>query len=341
MTHSHPAISSSVHADAHRLACDAFSIDLLSPAVAASDAAFAPPEWVHLIPAGVFSGRDGRGPFRLDAEAVIKAFAAYGADLPVDYEHQSLSAEEKAGPVPAAGWIKELQAREDGIWARVEWTPAAAQHLANKEYRYLSPVFRHDRSGRVVLLEGAGLTHNPNLYLKAAASRKETHAVEDLIERLILMLNLPTASTPEDVVAELQKIIDRLNTAEAAAQSRQIDPAEWVPMSQHRAVAEQLAAMQAQIAAEKAEAAVTAAMRAGKLAPAMKDWAISYASKDPEGFASWAEKAPAILPPETDRAAQRVASNADTLTEEDRIACQLLGMREADFAAHKKTLIKE
>lgn len=304
----------------------------------------APPEWVHLIPAGVFSGRDGRGPYRLDAEAVLAAFAGHGADLPIDYDHQSLEAAAKAGPVPAAGWITALEMREDGLWARVSWTPQAAELLAGREYRYLSPVFMHRKDGTVVELLGAGLTHTPNLHLRAAAARHlETHTVEDLIERLIMMLNLPTASTPEDVVAELQKIIDRLQAAEAAAaQSRQIDPAEWVPMSQHRAVAEQLAAMQAQIAAEKAEAAVTAAMRAGKLAPAMKDWALSYASKDPEGFAVWAEKAPVILPPEDPhRAAPRVASNAATLTEEDRIACALLGMREADFAAHKKSLIKE
>ncbi|GAB4208019.1 MAG: phage protease [Tibeticola sp.] len=322
----------------------AFSVDLLGADAAASDAAFTPPEWVHLIPAGVFSGRDGRGPYRLDAEAVIKAFAAHGADLPVDYEHQSLSAEDKAGPVPAAGWIKELAAREDGLWARVEWTPAASAHLIHKEYRYLSPVFRHDKSGRVVSLEGAGLTHNPNLYLKAAATRKETHAVEDLIERLILMLNLPAASTPEDVMAELSKIIDRLSTAEAAAaQGRQIDPAEWVPMSQHKAVAEELAALQKRIAKEQAEAAVTAAMRAGKLVPALTVWARAYAEKDPDGFAAWVATAPVVVPPTDSQAngQQRVASNADTLTEEDRIACQLLGMAEAEFAAHKKTLIKE
>lgn len=318
--------------------------DVLAISLHDSQGGDAPPEWVHLIPAGTFSGRDGRGPYHLDAEAVLAAFAGHGADLPIDYDHQSLEAAAKAGPVPAAGWITALEMREDGLWARVSWTPQAAELLAGRQYRYLSPVFMHRPDGTVVELLGAGLTHTPNLHLRAAAARHlETHTVEDLIERLIMMLNLPTASTPEDVVAELQKIIDRLQAAEAAAaQSRQIDPAEWVPMSQHRAVAEQLAAMQAQIAAEKAEAAVTAAMRAGKLAPAMKDWALSYASKDPEGFAVWAEKAPVILPPEDPhRAAPRVASNAATLTEEDRIACALLGMREADFAAHKKSLIKE
>lgn len=143
-------------------------------------------------------------------------------------------------------------------------------------------------------------------------------------------------------MAELQKIIDRLQVAEAAAaQSRQIDPTQWVPMSQHKTVAEELAKLQAEVAAQKAEALVSAAMRSGKLAPALKDWAMDYARRDPDGFAAWTEKAPVILTAEAHSAAPRVASNAATLTEEDRIACALLGMREADFAAHKKSLIKE
>ena len=39
-----------------------------------AQADFTPPEWVHLIPAGTFSGRDGRGPYTLDAQAVHDAY---------------------------------------------------------------------------------------------------------------------------------------------------------------------------------------------------------------------------------------------------------------------------
>ncbi|WP_259304674.1 phage protease [Thermomonas sp. S9] len=203
--------------------------------------AVSPPEWVHLIPAGVFSGRDGRGPYTLDAAAVLEAFARHGADLPIDYEHQSLTATDKAGPVPAAGWITALDMREDGLWARVTWTPQAAALLAAREYRYLSPVFMHRQDGAIVELVGAGLTHTPNLHLRAAAARQlEAHAVDELLERLIYMLNLPVTATADEVAAELQKLIDRLTAAEAAAQAAQSaqpaapDPAQWVPMSQHK-----------------------------------------------------------------------------------------------------------
>jgi phage I-like protein len=297
---------------------------VIAPDVEADDVS----EWVHLIPAGTFWGRDGRGPYRLDVQAVLDAFRAHGADLPVDYEHQSLSAGDKAGPVPAAGWIQDLEARDDGLWARVSWTPTARQLLAAKEYRYLSPVFRHDKQGRVVALEGAGLTHMPNLYLRAAARQEDPMDLTPLAEAL----GIDPSADIETIVAHAKQLRD--------AATRTPDPAEWVPMSQHQAVAEELAKLQAEIAAEKAEAAVTAAMRAGKLAPAMKDWALSYASKDPEGFASWADKAPVILSPESERVAH-ASTPADQLTEEDRIACALLGISEAGFAAHKKTIVKE
>lgn len=304
-----------------------------------ADALATPPEWVMLIPAGIFSGRDGRGPYRLDAAAVIAAFERGAVDLPVDYDHQTLEADAKAGPLPAAGWIKALEVREGALWGRVEWTPKAAALIADREYRYLSPVFRHDKTGRVLALEGAGLTHYPNLELKPVAHKKgPARMSEDLFERLVMMLNLPMTTTPEELVAELQKAIDQLATLKMEAQSRQPDPAEWVPMAQHKVVAESLAKLQAEIAAQKAEALVTAAMRAGKLAPALEDWGLAYAKQDPDGFSSWSEKAPVIFSPDAHGGATRVASNASTLTDEDRFVCTALGLNETEFAAHKKRL---
>lgn len=311
-------------------AAQAIALEL--PPDAAADGLPLAPEWVQLIPAGSFSGRDGRGPYLLDGAAVLAAFERGGIDLPIDYEHQTLSATDKAGPVPAAGWIKQLEVREGSLWGRVEWTEKAAHLIAQREYRFLSPVFRHDKAGRIVVLEGAGLTHYPNLDLEPVAHQKgEPMDLKPIIEAL---------GAPAD--ADVAQLAAHAKTLKEAA-SRQPDPREWVPMSQHQAVAQELAALQKQVAKEKAEAAVRAAMSAGKLAPAMQVWAQTYAEKDPEGFAEWVKAAPVILP--TDQAAHRVAANAgtagDILTEEDRIACQLLGMSEADFAAHKKELARD
>ena len=63
-----------------------------------------------------------------------------------------------SGPVPAAGWIKDLKAEPSGIWGRVEWTATARELIRNREYRYLSPSFLfHPKTQAIMKLKGAGL----------------------------------------------------------------------------------------------------------------------------------------------------------------------------------------
>ena len=105
------------------------------------------PGWLRLLPLGQVNLVDGRPPFEVDPEALtalVRAFGARGTDLVIDYEHQSL----KGGQAPAAGWIKDLEAREDGLWAQVEWTSKAGKYLKQREYRYFSPVLRIDPESR-------------------------------------------------------------------------------------------------------------------------------------------------------------------------------------------------
>lgn len=303
-----------------------------------------PAGWVHLIPSGSFSGRDGRGPYILDADAVLSAFDSNGADLPVDYEHQSLSADEKSGPVPAAGWISALECREDGIWGRVSWTLQASGLLADKAYRYLSPVFRFEkRSGRVVALTGAGLVHSPNLFLQAAASQGDS--MDELLERLVYLLNLPAASTAEDVVAELQKVIGRLSEAKSASEQaaqalaveRERQSAEFVPLALHADVAAKLKALEDEVALESARRQVDAAQSAGKLPPAMRDWAMAYCKQDPNGFARFVEGAPRVV----SNSAGHGVGQGGALSESDREAMRLLGIAEGEFLDAKHRFGKE
>ncbi|MDI6855075.1 MAG: phage protease [Deltaproteobacteria bacterium] len=119
------------------------------------------PEWIKLLPLGEVALGDGREPFCVDREALdamTRHFEARGLDLVIDYEHQTLS----GGKAPAAGWIRELAAREDGLWARVEWTETARRHLMDREYRYFSPVLRlEEKTRRPMALLHAALTNTP------------------------------------------------------------------------------------------------------------------------------------------------------------------------------------
>ena len=98
------------------------------------DRAFAPggdaPEWVHLLSERLVTGRDGRDFDLQDPAALILAFQSSGIDLPIDYKHQSENADAKAnGPVPAAGWIKELKLESGKLWGRVDWTATAREMI--------------------------------------------------------------------------------------------------------------------------------------------------------------------------------------------------------------------
>jgi len=72
----------------------------------------------------------------VDPAALVLAFQSGGVDLPVDFGHQNDNPDARLkGPVPAAGWIKELRA-DAGLWGRVASTATAAEMIGNRAYRY-------------------------------------------------------------------------------------------------------------------------------------------------------------------------------------------------------------
>lgn len=120
------------------------------------------PEWVHILPVGQFSAVDGRGPYDvIDAEAIIAASFAGGGPLVVDVNHATNTTGGAGFEAPAFGWITELQARDTGIWAKVDWTEKGRQALTDRQYRGMSAVVHHTEDGRVLSISGASLTNNP------------------------------------------------------------------------------------------------------------------------------------------------------------------------------------
>ena len=85
-------------------------------------------------------------------------------DIPIDYEHQLERSVKNGQPAPAAGWITGLEARENGVWGKVEWTAKGKAHVEAREYRYVSPTFYHDRNtGAVLAIESVALPNIPCL----------------------------------------------------------------------------------------------------------------------------------------------------------------------------------
>lgn len=331
-----------------------------------------PVEWVRLIPMGVFGGRDGRGPYKLTdaahAAQVVAATMAHagGVDPVFDYDHQSEYAPKPGvgGTAPASGWMKEFDAREDGIYARVEWTAAAHAALLAKEYRYISPVFVHAKDGTVRGILRAGLTNNPNLQLPAVASQADITDFNPADEGLSMSLTaiaaalgLGEAASEADCLGAITALQGQATGLATVAQAAGLqadavagdvvtaisafkadgkpDPAKWVPAETVTAIQSQLTELQAGITKDKAEIAVDAAIAAGKVVPALRDHFIAVASANPGQFAEFEAKTPVILAAGL-KPAGKVTDDAVVLTAEDRQVMASMEITEEAFLAAKK-----
>lgn len=239
------------------------------------------PDWVHLLPLGAVNGRDGRR-WSLDDPAQVIARSADGGDLPIDYDHESEKPKTHGGPLPAAGWIKGLQARADGIWGKVEWTKRAAGLIANREYRFLSPVLHyHPSTGQVLRLIGAGLVHRPNLALTALSEQEK------------IMPDMPADTGSSAALAEIAAALDLreddgLDAILSAIKARIVpDPSRYVPIEAVADLLKQRNSVSSDHAMRTAEAKVEQAMNAGYLTPAMRPWALSLCAQDPDSFESF------------------------------------------------------
>ncbi len=306
--------------------------------IAAATADGAALQRIRVLPIGTFTLRDGRGPFTVadqaHAGAIVAASLAYAGnrDIPFDYDHQLLHAvgAGKGGQAPASGWIKAMTAEADGIWADVEWTPAAAEKLARREYRYISPTFAFDpASGRVSAIRYGSLVNDnaiDELLAVAATGATDIAATgaADLTSdqeitmdytQIAIALGLEPAASLDDILAAIgamavpkQMMVDAasqlgltgdgvdiagLVAAATAAGRAAPDPALFVPAATHQAVADRAAALEAR----RHDEIIAAATAEGKLTPALAGWARGYLGSDEAGFLAWAASAPVVVAP--------------------------------------------
>ncbi|WP_440411133.1 phage protease [Neorhizobium petrolearium] len=349
--------------------------------------------WIRLIPAGTFSGRDGRGPYHAGDLASLQHIAAltqryHGpTEILVDYEHQSLNAEKNGKPAPAAGWIKEVQARADGLYGRVEWTANASAAIAAKEYRYLSPVYFHTKDGKILALQNVALTNSPNLNLPEVSAHSifsATANTEVSMKRVLAALGLSEGAGEDDVLTAINSLLtsstaiavaagltkdakseailaavqstvaDRKKIAIAAGQkedattdqiveafrSKQTatspDPTQFVPIAQVEAMQADIKALQKQLQDDKAEEAVEDAIRAGKIAPALKEWALDMHKASPAKFEEFVGKAPVLTSQQRTATAKAPGEAASALDDADLAVMRQMGLTEEQMLKSKK-----
>jgi phage I-like protein len=135
-----------------------------------------------------------------------------GQDLDIDYDHKKRTDE-------AAGWIKDAEARPDGLWVAVEWTKAAAEKIKDKAYRYFSPEFvdawTHPKTGvtHKNVLFGGALTNRP--FLKDILPINMSEVFDNASKpkgvgmdpkQLRKMLGLAEDASDEDVTKKLEEL---------------------------------------------------------------------------------------------------------------------------------------
>lgn len=280
------------------------------------------PSEIQVIPYGFH--QTPKGPFELDAagaQAVIDAFNSRQNDMVIDYEHQTLA--DPPVEAPAAGWIKQLINKgEEGVWAAIEWTEKAKQYIANREYKYVSPVWlKRISDNRVFRLINVGLTNQPNIdgmvpLINKLGLEGNKNTKEATMKNLWKLLGLSGDVTEEVAIAAVNKLIadleahkektaivankgilDALGLAATATESEIVGTIEAMKQSHTKIddVVKELSTLKAGLTQRDADGAVEMAMKEGKITPAQKDWALEYAKRDIEGFKVFVSKAPVVV----------------------------------------------
>lgn len=323
------------------------------------------PEWVHLLPVlnGVVQTRDRRGPYYAgDLEQIVAASFSLHDELMIDQDH----AVDKEREAPARGWIVEMQARDDGIWGRVRWTPAGRELISSLAYRGLSPVLIHDKANRVLAIPRASLVNRPNLRGMAALNSEEDGAMP-LNKRLAELLGLtdPTedalfdaiealhaAEADGDELTALQAQVDEIGTALgveaggdvlAAAKAVQAaggDTATIIALQSELAgLATELNTLKEGNRRTAAEACVDGAIREARVGiKPQRDRFIALHMADPEGTEALIAGMPRLTPGTTSILPPEPADGQIALNSAQLEAARVLGISVDDY---KATLKKE
>lgn len=256
-----------------------------------------------------------KGVFKLteeNAKKMIEWFADYGNNLVVDYEHDTWN-EKISGPRPAAGWIKELFIKADGLYCRIAWTPRATELILAKEYLYTSPSFEYDEDTRELTgLLPLGLVNFPatkNMKPLIAASARSGESEERTMNKALLKaLGLAEDASEVEVLAALQRWRDIGGKLCELTGKKTADEALGAVLAWKEQAAE-VPALKTEVAGYKDKekkaneekskvevaAAVDKAIKDMKLVPVKREWAIKLGADNRAMLDSFLEGLPAVV----------------------------------------------
>ncbi|PIE13819.1 MAG: hypothetical protein CSA70_03640 [Rhodobacterales bacterium] len=301
------------------------------------------PEWVQIFPAGPeLATVDGRKFKMTDAQAFVDAQTCTAASpILVDYDHLSSFMPEDNGDSTAAGWIEGLEVRNGEVWAKVSWTVRAAEQIAGREWRFVSPEFLvSKRTKEITKLSALSLVNRPAFEMTALARSKiTTDGDTEMLKEIAKALGLSETASEQDVLAAIVAKNTELETARAA----QITPSpdKYVPRADYDvqraradAAEDKVKELEDEALGDEVDAMITAAAEAGKIAPASKEHYTALAKSSPEDMQKVKDligSLPAITAPSD--LDGKDPGKGGTLTEEQKELCAQMGLSEEDYAA--------
>jgi len=214
---------------------------------------------IKISPAGQqVMGYDGRV-FNVDASFVVANTKSQNVDILLDKDHYDGE---------AMGWfdINSLEARDDGIYASLEFTEVGKGLVDKKLYRYLSPAYevnyRDNGVREVVRIASVGLVNRPNL-LNKALNNKGEEMPENNSELAVKLaeLNEKNAALQAQIIAkdnEIGELKTALETERNNAKTARIESAikngELLPNRKEMAMALEGNALESFLEVSKSEA---------------------------------------------------------------------------------------
>ena len=300
-----------------------------------------------IIPAPDADGRvrgiDGRTWWMKDRDAVLKAFTRRRA---ITENHARLLVAPKGGAAPAFGWIEGVRAAADGgIEFDPNWNPRGETAISNRDYLYLSPEFEHDKAGNILAIVGAALTNDPNFPQLALNSEGEHDPEHPPMNLTAIARALGLAETADEaaVITAINALKTERETALNAAKVP--DPAKFKPIEEFNVALNRATTAEAELKTlkdgqveAKINAALDAALNAGKIVPASRDHYLAICRMEGglSKFEELMKTQPVIAEPtKTDRKPDG-GGDVEDLTPNQLAICRQMGMDPKTYAASLK-----
>jgi phage I-like protein len=304
-------------------------------------------DWWPLVPAGVFSGRDGRTWNNSNPQGVVDFYKAGRADIPLDVEHASEIKGPKGEPAPASGFFKEMKVEGGVVLGRVDLNQLGRGYIDREEYRYYSPALLHDEQGNVVGISSVGLTNKHNL-LTPALNHNQT-SEDSIMEKKDLdairaALGVATDASASVIVGAIGKLKSdhqlALNRAEKPDAEKFVPIADYQLAMNRASTAEQKYAdrVKADLEAE-AVALVDEAIAASKFHPNSREYHLSTCRMEGgiEQFKKLAAETPAIISDDQNLKDKKPEdTKAGELTDFEKSLCRQMGHTKAQFLETRK-----